>query len=81
METITEKDMKKILKQRKVLYGYNQAKKALKSGKSENIIVAGLGMAKGKFKSCLEYEGDSKKMGIICGKPFNISTITILKEE
>lgn len=81
MDKITENEIKNMLKERKALYGYKQAKKALKSGKAEYIIIASEGIPKEEFKDYLEFEGNLKQLGIICGKPFGISVLTILKEE
>jgi len=78
---INENEIKKILREKKVLYGYKQAKKALKGGKVENVIIASGSPHKEEFKDCLEFEEDSKKLGLICGKPFCISVLTILKEK
>ncbi len=77
---ISEGEIKKILKERKVFYGYKEAKKALKAGKAENIIVAN-DIFRKEFKDCLEFEGDQKQLGIVCGKPFGISVLTVIKEE
>lgn len=80
MEKIGEAEIKKILKERKILYGFREAKKALKAGKVENIIVANETFIK-EFKGCIEFEGDQKQLGLTCGKPFGISVITVLKEK
>ena len=82
MNKITENEIKKMLKERKALYGYKQAKKALKGGKTESIIIANQGLVyKEEFKDYLEFEGNSKQLGIVCGKPFGISVLTVLKEK
>lgn len=79
---ISESEVKKMIKERKVLYGYKQAKKALKSRKAENIIVARdrIELLK-EFNNSIEFDGDSKRLGTICGKPFNVSVLTVIKEE
>ena len=78
---ITETEIKKILKEKKVLYGCKQAKKALKDDKVENIIITNDGIHKKEFKDYLEFEGKPSQLGIICGKPFGVSVLTILKEK
>ena len=78
---INENEIRKLLKERKVLYGYKEAKKALKSGKAENIIIVNKSLSKKEFEDCLEFDGDRKQLGIICGKPFCISVLTVLKEK
>ncbi len=80
---ISESEVKKIVKEKKVLYGYKQAKKALKSGKVENIIIARDRKEEllKDFENCIEFNGDSKRLGTICGKPFNVSVLTVIKEE
>jgi len=76
---VTESEIKKVLKERKVLYGYKQAKKALKGKKVESIITASDKFNR-EFKDCMKFEGSPKQLGIICGKPFGISVLTVLKE-
>ena len=80
---ISENEIKKILKEKKVLFGSKQAKKALKSGILEKVIVSNYAVGvdnefNEKYK--LTFDESSKKLGIICSKPFNISVITVLKE-
>jgi len=81
VEKASENEIKKIIKERKVLYGYKQAKKTLKSGNAESIIIANDMPLKKEFKEYKEFDGDSKQLGIICGKPFNISVLTVIKEK
>ena len=80
MNEINANEIKSILKKKKVLYGLRESKKALKSGKAENIIIAGESIGKEEFKDYLEFKGNSKELGMICGKPFNISVVAVLKE-
>ncbi|MCD6477468.1 MAG: hypothetical protein J7K87_00500 [Candidatus Aenigmarchaeota archaeon] len=82
MKEITENDIKNLLKKKNVLFGFRQAKKALKNNILENVIVSSDSIHEKEFenKYKLIFKGDSKKMGIICGKPFSISVIAILKE-
>lgn len=76
---ISENEIKKILNEKKVLFGIRQAKKALKKKNVENIIVSQERDVV-KTEKKLIFEGSSKKLGQLCGKPFNISAITILKK-
>ena len=78
---INENEIKRIIKERKVLYGYKQAKKAAKAGKAEDIIITGKYNTKKELKEYSEFGGNSKELGIICGKPFGISVLTVLKEK
>ncbi len=80
MDKINENEIKKFIKEREYLCGYKQAKKALKDGKAEKIIIAGKSIGKEEFKDSLIFEGNSKQLGIACNKPFSISVLTILKE-
>ena len=32
-----------------------------------------------EFNNSIEFDGDSKRLGTICGKPFSVSVITVLK--
>ena len=80
MTEITSNEIKSILKKNKVLYGFRESKKALKSGKAENIIIASESIGKEQFKGPLEFNGNSKELGTVCGKPFNVSVIAVLKE-
>ena len=80
MTEISSNEIKSILKKKKVLYGLRESKKALESGKAENIIIASESIGKEHFKDSLEFKGNSKDLGMVCGKPFNISAIAVLKE-
>lgn len=80
MKTIDEDQMKKILKERKVLFGAKQAKKFIKKKEAEKIIVSEERKDRIDFKNKLIFKGDTKKLGYLCGKPFNISVVTILKK-
>jgi len=80
MNEIASNEIKRIMKKRDVLYGHREAKKALKSGKSEKVIISSDSIGKEDFKDALIFNGNSKELGIICGKPFSVSVLTILKE-
>ena len=80
---INEKEVKDLIKNKKVFYGAKQMRKSLKEGRAELVIVAS------NRKDLLNelkdvtpkiFAGNSKELGQTCGKPFNISVITVLKE-
>ena len=68
-----------------VLFGYTQAKKAAKKGGAKLVVVS---------KNCPEqhvedlrkagvkvhaYEGTNFDLGAVCGKPFAVSTLAVVK--
>ncbi len=66
--------------------GAEQAKKAAKSGKAKMFVVAKniekeeLEMLKKLTKAPIyNYEGSNIELGAACGKPFAISTLTIIE--
>jgi len=67
----------------KVLFGADQARKAMKSGKAKMIVVAancpdGSLAAEAKVR-VLKFEGTNLDLGAACGKPFSVSVLTILE--
>lgn len=79
MKTIDENQMKKILEENEVLFGTKQAKKSIKNQKAEKIIVSKERKDIINFENKEIFEGDTKKLGYLSGKPFNISVVTVLK--
>jgi len=67
----------------KVLFGADQARKALKSGKAKMIVVASNcpdeGIAAEAKVRVLKFEGTNLDLGAACGKPFSVSVLTILE--
>jgi large subunit ribosomal protein L30e len=75
------------IKQKRVLFGYRQSIKEIKSGKPELIVIAKnipenlrkeIEHNAKIFNLKMEvFEGSSKDLGALCGKPFPISTLVI----
>ncbi|MFH0816010.1 MAG: 50S ribosomal protein L30e [Methanobacteriota archaeon] len=66
----------------KVMYGADQARKALKGGKAKMLVVAAncpdREIMAEKGVRILKFEGSGIDLGAACGKPFNVSVLTIL---
>jgi large subunit ribosomal protein L30e len=87
----TKEELKDIihssLKAGNVVLGYNQSLDLIKKGQSETVIVANNApadrmralqiVANGKSAKVELFEGDSKELGVICGKPFPIMVLVI----
>jgi len=80
MKTIDENKIKKLVNENKVVFGLKEARKAIKQKKDDKIIISEEMSDSIKTKNKLIFQGDSKKLGYLCGKPFNISAITVLKK-
>jgi large subunit ribosomal protein L30e len=75
------------IKQKKVLFGYRQCMKEIKSGNPELIVIAKnipenlrkeIEHNVKTFNLKMEiFDGSSKDLGTLCGKPFPISTLVI----
>ncbi|MCD6398458.1 MAG: ribosomal L7Ae/L30e/S12e/Gadd45 family protein [Candidatus Aenigmarchaeota archaeon] len=79
MKTMEDSEIKKIVNENKVLFGIREAEKAIKNKKAEKIIISEERSDLIKFKDKIIFQGNSKKLGYLCGKPFNISVVTVLK--
>ncbi len=81
---VISKEMKKILKTGKVYFGLKQAKKAMEKGEAKLIIVADNCPEKKEVEKWnitkIMFDGDGMELGALCGKPFNISVLTIVDE-
>lgn len=69
----------------KVFFGVEQAKKAVKEKKAKLIIVASNSNVE-EFKGeqfseipIYHYPGTNVDLGVICGKPFAISVLTVIE--
>lgn len=72
-----------------VVLGSNQAMRSLNAGKSKMLVLASnvpvdkaLGIkkrAKMAGVPVLEYAGTSKELGSVCGKPYPISAMSVIK--
>lgn len=68
----------------KVLFGADQARKALKAGKAKMLVVAAncpdTDIVAESGVKVLKFEGSGLDLGAACGKPFNVSVLTILEQ-
>jgi large subunit ribosomal protein L30e len=81
------KDIKLALKSKKAIIGYKKSLKFIKNNKPKMIIVANNIPEKMKEKirnyaatfnlNLQMFEGSSKELGIICGKPYPVTTLVI----
>jgi len=85
-----EKLVKKALRDGKVIIGFEKTKKLLKTSKDIKTVVVASNIpdtmlkeleyyAKLRDIEILKFGGSNIELGNICGKPFNISVIGILK--
>ena len=78
------KEIKKILNTGKVYYGIKQARKAIDKGEAKLIIVADNCPEKEEIRGWnipkIMFDGDGIELGALCGKPFNVSVLTIVEE-
>ncbi len=78
------KELKKILSTGKVYYGIKQARKAVEKGEAKLVIVADNCPDKSEIQQWnipkIMFDGDGIELGALCGKPFNISVLTIVEE-
>jgi len=78
------RELKKILKTGKVYFGVKQAKKALSRGEVKLVIVANNCPEKSEIEGWdvpkIMFDGDGLELGAFCGKPFNVSVLTIVDE-
>ena len=84
-----EKDLKDALKVKKIILGSNSVIRSLKAGLLKSVVYAS-NTPENSIKN-LEYythlgntvlekfEGNSKQLGEICGKPFNILLVGVKK--
>jgi large subunit ribosomal protein L30e len=78
------------IKQKRVLFGYKKSIKEIKSGELELIVIANnipenlrkeIEHNAKIFNLRMEiFNGTSKDLGALCGKPFPISTLVIRKQ-
>ncbi len=85
----TEKDIKEALKAKKVVMGSNSVIRSVKTGLVKTVIHAS-NLPENSLKdldyynkvggvSVQKFEGTSKQLGEICGKPFNILLVELKK--
>lgn len=82
-------ELKEALNKKNVVIGSRQAIRLLKTGELKSIIVSQNcpenikkdinHYAKMRQMDVKKFNGDSKQLGILCGRPFSIATIAIKK--
>lgn len=88
-KSLTSTEIKKLLKEKKVILGAERTIKSLKLGKVDKIIMSS-NCAENAVESIGYYAGLSKtetvkvpysneELGVICKKPFSISVLSVLK--
>jgi large subunit ribosomal protein L30e len=82
-------ELRKLIKDKKLLVGTDRTLKALKLGKIEKVFIAS--NCAGKAKDDIEYYGKMSKasisqlkypndeLGVLCKKPYSISVLGLLK--
>jgi large subunit ribosomal protein L30e len=70
----------------KVYFGINETKKALKSGKAKLVIISSncpkdyiADINKFKKVSTYNFKGNNQDLGSVCGKPFAVSVLSVIK--
>ena len=86
-----EKTIKENLKEDKVVIGFNSVIKILKKDKPQMIVLANnipeenkkmiIHNAQISNVEIKEYQNDSVNLGLLCGKPFPISTLAIKRSK
>jgi large subunit ribosomal protein L30e len=82
-----EDEVKSLIKAKQIIVGYRKSIKFIKSNKPKMIIVANNMPEKMREEidkhakifglDVRVFDGDSKKLGMICGKPYPVTTIVI----
>ncbi len=82
-----EKELKDALKEGKAILGFRKSLKYLKTNKPKLVIIAEniperykiqiLHNAKISKVKVKIFKGSSKELGVLCGKPFPVSTVVI----
>jgi len=86
-----EKLIKEKIKQDKILFGYKSVMKSIKSSRPKLIVYANNlpedrkkmieHNAKISNVEIKEYPNDSVNLGLVCGKPFPVSTLAIKRSK
>ncbi len=73
-------ELKKIISTGKVYFGLKQARKSIKKGSTKVLIIAE--NCPEKFENVdvpkIIFEGDGFELGTLCGKPFNVSVVSVI---
>ncbi|MEM4367313.1 MAG: 50S ribosomal protein L30e [Candidatus Anstonellales archaeon] len=89
-ENVIDREIRLCIESGEVILGRNSNRKALMKGEIKGVIIASnapkfekdslLHYAKLSKVPALEYEGTSKQLGTVCGKPYLVSVIGIKAE-
>jgi large subunit ribosomal protein L30e len=70
----------------KVYFGINETKKAIKAGKAKLVIISSNcpkdyieDINKLKKVSTYNFKGSNQDLGSVCGKPFPVSVLSVIK--
>ena len=84
-----EAEIKEALATKKIVLGSRQTKKALKKGQAKKVVIAKncpeelkkdfAHLTKIAGIDLVQFEDTATRLGIICGKPFKIAALAILK--
>ncbi len=88
-KTLTSTDIKKLVKEKKVIIGTERTIKSLKLGRIDRVIMSS-NCAQNTADDISYYAGlsnaetvkvsyNNDELGVICKKPFSISVISVLK--
>lgn len=84
---VLNEDIQAAIKSGRAIIGYRESIKILKSGKTKSVIVAK--NIPDNMKKEIEhnakvsgvqmeiFEGTSKDLGVVCGKPFSVTVLSI----
>ncbi len=85
-ETDYKEKLKAAIEKKKVLFGYKEAIKAVKSNKADTVVIAincpvdfKNTLVKTYKENVMEFDGTGKQLGVFCGKPFPVSVLVINK--
>ncbi|BDC36250.1 MAG: 50S ribosomal protein L30e [Candidatus Methanoliparum thermophilum] len=84
-----KKSLNAAIKSKKVFMGYKQTLKCLKNDKAEYIVISQncpekqrkIIKKEAKNVPVYDFDGNNVDLGVICGKPFFISTLVVVKED
>lgn len=89
-KTLTSTDIKKLLKEKKVIIGTERTIKNLKLGKVDRVIISSncedctvedINYYTGLSKTeTIKVDYSNEELGVICKKPFSISILSVLKQ-
>ena len=88
-KTLTSTDIKKLVKEKKVIIGAERTIKNLKLGRIDKVIMSS-NCAESTLEDIGYYAGlsstetvkvgyNNEELGVICKKPFSISVISVIK--